>query len=173
MNRILTAIALLLVASITFSQEIKKGIPADLMHEKIIFLYHSPVEVKNEEITEAGREYMDERQTNHNRVIVEFNRELEEAATSYPYGYSLAEVGTYPALLGSGHKYILYSSLYTYDYIKNHPEEDELIVFEYFIKDLDNQEIYKVFELDEMKIYDAKLIMRRLNREIRKSNKTD
>jgi len=47
------------------------------------------------------------------------------------------------------------------------PPEDELLVFKYFIFDMQNNIAYEVFRLDEMKVYDFKLVIKKLNKAIK------
>lgn len=144
-----------------------EGIPKDLENEKIIILKHEKVDVTANKKDGREAKYLYQRQTSHNKVIQEANLKLKGAALSYPYGYAIASKSTYESLLPAGYKYVLQSSAYSYDNLKSQPEEGELIVYEYFIHDVENNLAYKVFELDEMKIYDFKLIIKKLNKAIK------
>mgnify|MGYP007095013551 CR=1 FL=1 len=171
MARILTL--LLLLPAMVFSQEaetvVKEGAPSDLKEEKIIILKHSKIEVTADK--KGGREakYIYLRQTNHNQVVGEANEKLAEAAMEYPYGYAIASKSSYEALLKAGYKYVLDSKAYDYEHVSVQPNEGELIIFEYFLRDIANNVAYKVFELDEMKIYDSKLLIKKLNKAVRKA----
>ncbi len=147
---------------------INEGVPADLDKETLIILKHEAIEVGTEEESESTRKYVIRRQENHNRVLLEFNAELEEAAEKlYPFQYILAFPSEIDSLMKNGHKYVLYSNAYVYDYLKGQPVEGELIVFGYYIKNQTGNEVFQTFELDEMKIYDAKMIMRKLRRDLK------
>lgn len=144
------------------------GVPNDLDQNKIIFLKHEPVDVTADPKESKAEKYVHHRQKNHNRVIDESNQELAAAALKYPFEYAIATQSSYESLVPAGYKYVLISQVYKNEYLKKHPEEDELIVFEYFILDVEGNIAYKVFELDEMKVYDSKMLMRKLNKEIKK-----
>ncbi len=148
--------------------QVLSGIPTDLDKEKIVFLQHEPIKITADPKESKAQKYVYHRQKTHNKVIEESNQELLVAAMSYPYKYALASYSSYKNLYSAGYKYALVSNVYSNDYLKKHPEKDELIVFEYFILDMKNDVAYKVFEMDEMKVYDSKMLMRKLNREIKK-----
>lgn len=147
--------------------QILNGLPTDLDKEKIIFLQHEPMKITVDPKNSRADKYVHHRQKNHNRVIDEANQELLTAAMSYPFKYALASYTTYEKLKDAGYKYVLYSNVYKNDYLKKHPEADALIVFEYFILDMENDLGYKVFEMDEMKVYDSKMLMKRLNKALK------
>lgn len=67
----------------------------------------------------------------------------------------------------AGYKYVLQSAVYKYDNLKGQPKDNELIVYEHFIYDMQNNIAYEVFRLDEMKVYDFKLVMKKLLRAIK------
>lgn len=71
------------------------------------------------------------------------------------------------SLAKAGYKYVLQSAVYKHDYLRGQPKDNELIVFEYFIYDMQNNIAYEVFRLDEMKVYDFKLVMKKLLRAIK------
>lgn len=172
MNKIYSLILLLFLSNWAFAQEPKiiEGLPSDLDQVQLILLKHEAIEVGSEEEEEASREYVMRRQENHNRVLKEFNRELEEAAKEfYPFDYLLAFPSEVDSLLGSTAKYVLYSNVYQYNFLKDQPEEGELLVFGYYLKDKETEVVYQLFELDEMKVYDAKLIMKKLAKDIKKN----
>lgn len=145
----------------------KSGIPNDLETEKIIFLEHEKVNVTANAKESKAAKYLYKRQMAHNVAIKEANIKLRGAALSYPHEYAIASPSTYKSLIPAGYKYVLQSGLYTYDNLKSQPNEDELIVYEYFIHDVENDIAYKVFELDEMKIYDFKLVIKKLKKAIK------
>lgn len=147
--------------------QVLNGLPTDLDKEKVVFLQHEPIKITVDPKNSKADKYIHHRQKTHNKVIDESNQELLTAAMSYPYKYALASFTTYEKLSDAGYKYVLYSSVYKNDYLKKHPEEDELIVFEYFILDMKNDLAYKVFEMDEMKVYDSKMLMRKLNKALK------
>jgi hypothetical protein len=147
---------------------LEEGLPDDLNQEKVIFLKHQAIEVTFDPEKGSAEEYLHLRQINHNEVIEEANNELEEFAKRYPFEYTVSNQSDYKELVLKGYKYVLQSEVYDYDYLYRHPEEDELIVFEYFLIDLYNGKAYKVFELDEMKVYDAKLLIRRFSRKLKR-----
>ncbi len=144
----------------------KKGIPDDLDKEKIIFLEHEPIKVTAREKSKKAEKYLYERQTNHNKVLNESNQILNGAALAYPFEYAITTPSTYLALAKAGYKYVLQSSVYNYDHLTGQPTEDELTVFGYYIFDMENNIAYEVFHLDEMKVYDFKLIIKKLNKAI-------
>lgn len=145
-----------------------EGLPNDLKTEKVIFLAHQAIEVTFNPEKGKAEEYLHLRQINHNEVIEEANNELEKFAQRYPFEYAISNQSDYKELVLKGHKYVLESEVYDYDHLYRHPEEDELIVFEYFLIDLYNGKAYKVFELDEMKVYDAKLLIRKFSRVLKR-----
>ncbi|MEX2380610.1 MAG: hypothetical protein WD530_07685 [Vicingaceae bacterium] len=147
---------------------LEEGLPDDLHQEKVIFLKHQAIEVTFDPEKGSAEEYLHLRQINHNEVIEEANEELEKFAKRYPFKYTISNQSDYKELVLKGYKYVLESEVYDYDHLYRHPEEDELIVFEYFLIDLYNAKAYKVFELDEMKVYDAKLLIRRFSRKLKR-----
>lgn len=147
---------------------LEKGLPNDLNKEKVIFLKHQAIEVTYDPEEGSAEEYLHLRQINHNEVIEEANEELEKYAKGYPFEYTISNQSDYKELILKGHKYVLESKVYDYEHLNRHPEEDELIVFEYFLIDLYNGKAYKVFELDEMKVYDAKLLIRKFSRVLKR-----
>lgn len=146
-----------------------EGLPDDLKTEKVIFLAHQAIEVTFNPENGKAEEYLHLRQINHNEVIEEANEELEKYAKRYPFGYIISNNSEYKELVLNGYKYVIESKVYDYDHLNRHPEEDELIVFEYFLIDLYNGKAYKVFELDEMKVYDAKLFIRKFSKVLKKN----
>jgi len=153
-----------------FSQTvIKEGVPKDLDQEKIIFLKHEEIEITADKKGKKADKYLYLRQSNHNNVIKEANDKLKVAALEYPFKYALSTKSKYESLLGAGYKYVFTSNVYSNDHLMGQPAEDELIVFEYFILDVKEDVAFKVFEMDEMKVYDSKLMMRKLNKEVRKA----
>ena len=143
----------------------KKGLPEDLDREKIILLEHEPIELSIFEKKTKSSKYILRRQKNHNEIIEQSNLKLKDAALEYPFEYTITTPSTYLPLAKAGYKYVLQSSVYTYKHLKQQPLE--LIVFEYFIYDMQNNIAYEVFRIDEMKVYDFKLIMRKLNKAIK------
>ena len=157
---------------VVFSQEgettIKEGAPEDLKDQKIIIFKHEKIEVTANKKEGKQAKYLYLRQTNHNKVVDEANMKLQGAALEYPYEYALSSKSAYEALLRAGYKYILDSRAYDYENLLTQPNEGELIVYEYFLRDIGNRIAYKVFELDEMQIYDSKLLIKKLNKAIKK-----
>jgi len=143
----------------------KKGLPEDLDREKIILLEHEPIELSIFEKKTKSSKYILRKQKNHNQIIQQSNLKLKDAALEYPFEYAITTPSTYLSLAKAGYKYVLQSSVYTYKHLKQQPLE--LIVFEYFIYDMQNNIAYEVFRIDEMKVYDFKLIMRKLNKVIK------
>jgi hypothetical protein len=165
--------SLLLFFSFLFSLSInaqdmisKEGIPDQLKSEKLIFLKHESIAVGTEEEDENSKKYVILRQENHNKVLKEFNAELEAAVSHYPFESILAFPSELKSM-ASENRYVLYSSVYEYEFLKSQPKEGELIVFSYFIKDNETGKMYPLFEMDEMKIYDAKMMMKRLKRKLK------
>ena len=148
----------------------KKGIPDDLDKEKIIFLEHEPIKLSQFEEKTKSTKYLLQRQENYNNVLKESNTKLKGAALEYPFEYAITTPSTYFSLAQAGYKYVLQSSVYKYDHLMNQPPEDELVVFEYFIFDMENNIAYEVFRIDEMKVYDFKLIIKKLNKAIKAAN---
>ncbi len=171
MSRILLFIFLLPFISLAQEDPVitKNGIPKDLAQAKIIFLQHERIKVTANKKDGKQAKYLYLRQTNHNKVILEANKELIVAAFDYPYGYAFATKSSYKALLKAGYKYVLFSNAYDYSNLMEQPNEGELLIYEYFIMDVEKRIAYKVFELDEMKIYDSKLLMKKLNKAIKKA----
>ena len=145
------------------------GFPKDLDKEKIIFLKHEPINITANPKESKAEKYVYLRQKNHNKVIEESNKKLVVAALQYPYSYALGTESSYFDLAKSGYKYVLISQVYKNDHLKKHPDEDVLIVFEYYMLDLQKNLAYKVFELDEMKVYDSKMMMRKFMKEMKRN----
>ena len=153
----------------TISQPIlKDGLPKDLNQEKVIFLNHEKIEVKADKKNGALGKYLHLRQINHNVVVEEANKKLVVAAMSYPFEYAISSYSQYESILKAGYKYVLISNVYEYQHLFFQPTEDELIVFEYFLLDTKNNVAFKVFEMDEMKVYDSKMMIRKLNKKLKK-----
>lgn len=146
----------------------KEGIPNDLENEKIIFLEHEKINVIANQKKKSQRKYLELRQTNHNRVLKEANTKLKTAALNYPYGYAIASPSSYKSLAKAGYKYVLYSQAYTYEFLREQPEDNAIVVFEYFIYNIEENVAHKAFEVDELKIYDFKLLIKKLNKAIDK-----
>ena len=161
---------IILIPAFLFSQEttIKKGVPEDLNQSKLIILKHEQIEVKVTSDDKKEEKYLLLRQNNHNKVSKESNAKLLGASSEYPFEYDLAYKSEYKPLIDSKCKYILDSSVYNNENISTQPNEGELIVYEYFIRDIENNIAYKVFELDEMKVYDSKLIIKKLSKAVKK-----
>jgi len=157
--------------SFLFAQEaiIKEGIPKDLESSKLIILKHEKIKVTADKKVGKEAKYLYLRQTNHNQITDEANEKLLGAAMEYPYEYALATRSSYEPLLKAGYKYVLDSQAYEYDNLYEQPKEGELIIYEYFIRDIENNIAYKVFELDEMQIYDSKALIKKLNKAIHKA----
>lgn len=147
---------------------IKEGVPSDLDKNKIIFLNHGKITVTAVKDSSEQQDYLHLRQTNHNDIIKESNSKLKVAALEYPFPYIIANKSNYEPLVKAGYKYLLDSEAYNYDNLAVQPAQDELIIYEFFIRDLTTNVAYKVFELDEMKIYDGKLIIKKLNKAVKK-----
>lgn len=145
------------------------GFPKDLDSEKIIFLKHEPMQITANPKESKEEKYVYMRQKNHNKVIDESNKKLVVAALDYPFSYAFGTQSTYMDLAKSGYKYVLISQVYKNDHLKKHPDEDILIVFEYFILDMEKNLAYKAFEMDEMKVYDSKMMIRRLMKEVKRN----
>ena len=161
---------LLSIPILVFAQKpiLKEGVPDDLDKEKIIILKHEPIEISVDKKADKESKYIYLRQVNHNRVIEESNNKLKTAALEYPFGYAISSRSHFEPLLKAGYKYVLQSRVYKYDHLKKQPNEGELILFEYYIFDTQNNVAFKVFELDEMKVYDSKLLMKRLIKAVKK-----
>jgi len=164
----LSLLLLLLPFGIKSQPIVKDGLPIDLNHEKIILLKHEKIEIQADKKGSKQEKYLYLRQSNHNSVIQESNDKLVVAAMTYPFEYAISSLSKYESILKAGYKYVLISNVYKNEHLLNQPNEGELIVFEYFILDVNDNVAFKVFELDEMKVYDSKMIMRRLNKALKK-----
>ncbi|MBD99278.1 MAG: hypothetical protein CMO34_05490 [Verrucomicrobia bacterium] len=163
------AFLLLLLPFVLNSQPIvRDGLPLDLNQEKIILLKHEKIEVKADKKAGKQQKYLYLRQSNHNSVIEESNEKLILAAMDYPFEYAISTLSKYKSILKAGYKYVLISNVYKNEHLYSQPNEGELIVFEYFILDVNENVAFKVFELDEMKVYDSKMLIRRLNKALKK-----
>lgn len=160
----LLLIPFILVTRVLWAQEIQvmDGIPEDIANQKIIFFKYEPVTIESTEKNNKQEKYIQLRRENHNRVIKEFNKELTIATMQYPFQYAITTKSRYKPLINAGYKYILDCNVYDNKHLEGQPNEGELIVFEYYIIDVENGLAYKVFQLDEMKVYDAKLIIKKL-----------
>lgn len=143
----------------------KKGLPDDLDIEKIILLEHEPIELSIFEKKTKSSKYILSIQENHNEIIEQSNLKLKGAALKYPFEYAITTPSTYLSLAKAGYKYVLQSSVYKYEHLKQQPLE--LIVFKYYIYDMQNNIAYEVFNIDEMKVYDFKLVIKKLNNAIK------
>lgn len=168
MKFILLFAFLLPTLSVAQDYSIKEGVPHDLNESKIIFLSHEKIEVTAVKDSSSQQAYLHLRQTNHNDVIKEANDKLKIAALDYPFAYAISTKSSFEPLIKVGYKYLLDSRAYSYENLLVQPNEGELIIYEYFIIDLTANLAYKVFELDEMKVYDSKLMIRKLNRKVKK-----
>ena len=148
---------------------IKEGVPDDLDQSKIILLNHQKIEVTAKEDSSKQQDYLYLRQTNHNEIIKEANSKLKIAALDYPFSYIISTKSAFEPLVKAGYKYLLDSRAYSYENLESQPNEDELIIFDYYIRDLTTNVAYRVFHLDEMKVYDSKLIIKKLNKEVKKT----
>ena len=146
----------------------KKGIPDDLDEEKIILLEHEPIELSIFERKTKSSKYILRRQRNHNKIIEQSNLKLKGAALEYPFEYAITTPSTYLSLAKAGYKYVLQSSVYTYKHLKQQPSE--LTVFEYYIYDMRNNIAYEVFQIDEMEVYDFKLVIKKVNKAIKQDH---
>ena len=167
MKKLFLMLFFLPLVGFTQEPEFKKGIPEDLDKEKIIFLKHEPIKLSEFEEETKSTEYILQRQKNHNRILAQSNGKLEIAAMDYPFEYAITTPSTYFSLAEAGYKYVLQSSVYQYEHLMAQPPEDELLVFKYFIFDMQNNIAYEVFRLDEMKVYDFKLVIKKLNKAIK------
>ena len=111
------------------------------------------------------------RQNNHNEVIKQSNWKLKGTALQYPYEYTITTPSTYLSIPKAVYKYVLQSAVYKYDQLKGQPTDNELVVYEYCIYDMGNNIAYEVFRIDEMKVYDFKLIIKKLNKAIKAAKK--
>jgi hypothetical protein len=162
-------LSLLFLPLVCFGQTtFLNGVPKDLDESKIIFLKHESIKVTADPMENKAEKYIYHRQTTHNKVIEEANQELMTAAIEFPYEYAFATQSSYKNLVPAGYKYVLISQVYKNEYLKSHPKKNELIVFEYFILDVTSDIAYKVFEMDEMKVYDSKMLIRKLLKAVKK-----
>ncbi len=165
----LVSILLLLLATYqaTAQTSFKDGLPNDLDKEKLIILKHDKVKVTGDKNGKKADRYLHLRQSNHNKVLQESNKKLVVAALEYPFQYAFATKKSYKNLIPAGYKYVLISQVYENEHLKKEQTQDELIVFEYFLLNVEENIAYKVFELDEMKVYDSKLMIKRLNKKLK------
>lgn len=149
---------------------ITDSIPSDLAEEKVIFLKFDKVNLSEIDSTDKGNPYVLERQQRHNNIIEGVNADFEIQAKEYINPYKFSTLKKYKQAEFADCKYVLISRAYDNKHLVDHPEEDILIVFEYFLLDKQNMIAYKMFELDEMKVYDNKLIIKKFNKRISKFN---
>ena len=175
MNKLFKAIliSILLTPFLVNAQvEIINGVPEDITDSKIIFLRHEKIEIGTDEENEAAKEYIILSQNTHNEATEEYNKNLDIASKQYPYSHTISSPSAYLSLKDQGYKYVLDSELFKYEHLRSQPEEDALIVFEYYLRDLTSEKLYAVFEIDEMMVYDAKLVIKKLNKALEKSQKS-
>ena len=172
MNRVYIIFFTLLIPFLSIGQKTKvsEGVPPDLNASKLIILKHATISTGSEAEDKRTRKYVIQRQENHNRISEEFNKELEEAAKKYyPFEYILAFPSEIDSLMKLGYKYVLFSNVYDYEHLADQPPEGELLVFGYYIKDQELKNVFTLYEIDEMKVYDAKMMIRKLNKEAKKA----
>mgnify|MGYP003660494319 CR=1 FL=1 len=138
--KILPVCLLLLISFCSHAQKEYKGIPEDLAQEKIIFLNYEPINISDERPRSKEDRYIRDRKEQHNMAA-------EQA----------------------GYKYVLECNCFNNERLTKSPESGVLLIYDFYIKDLTTGDIYLLFDLDEMKVYDYRLIMKKLNKLVNKS----
>lgn len=169
MFKILPMCVLLLTSFVGYAQEEYKGIPEDLAQEKIIFLNYEPINISDERPRSKEDRYIRERKEQHNMAAEQANDYLRTSALDYPYKYAIANHSTYKNLVEAGYKYVLECNCFNNERLMKSPESGVLLIYDFYIKDLTTGDIYLLFDLDEMKVYDYRLVMKKLNKLVNKS----
>lgn len=156
-------VGLLLSCNILLAQTEHKGLPADLNKSKIIFLSYNPVSFDKSSAITKEEKYIALRKENHNSATKQANEYLKMAALNYPFRYALGNADRYLPLVNAGYKYVLECNCFHNDRLNYQPESDVLLEYDFYIRNLTNDDVYFLFKLDEMKIYDYRLIMRKFN----------
>ena len=168
-KKMIAVFVLALIPVIGFAQKEFKGIPEDLDQHKIIFLNYEPVNVSSEKPKSKEDRYIRDRKEQHNMATEQANDYLRTAALDYPYKYAIAKYSSYESLVEAGYKYVLLCNCFDNQRLMKSPESGVLLIYDFYIKDLTTGDIYLLFDLDEMKVYDYRLVMKKLNKLISKS----
>ena len=130
--------------------------------EKIIFIKYEPINISDEEAVSEEDIHILTRKKQHNLATEQANEYLQTAAIDYPFDYALAAHSSYESLIPAGYKYVLECNSFDNERLMKSPESGILLIYDFHIKDLTTGDIYLLFELDEMKVYDYRLIMKKL-----------
>ncbi len=160
---ILLSACFLLGCNVLVAQTELKGLPDDLENNKIIFLSYNPVSVDKSAATTKEEKYIALRKEKHNDATKQANEYLKMSALDYPFRYALGNVDRYLPLVNAGYKYVLECNCFHNDRLNYQPEADVLLQYDFYVRNLTNNDVYFLFKLDEMKIYDYRLIMRKFN----------
>ncbi len=151
-----------------FAQKEYNGLPDDLREQKIIFLNYEPINIPEERPKGEVEKYIFTRKKQHNRAAEQANNYLRTSAIEYPFKYAIAGHDSYTKLVGAGYKYVLESNSFDNERLMESPESGILLIYDFYIKDLTTGDIYLLFKLDEMKVYDYRLIIKKLNKLVKK-----
>lgn len=162
MTRLIGILIAVLLPLFAAAQREYKGLPDDLNDQKIIFLNYEPISISDENAKGDVEKYILTRKKQHNKATEQANDYLKVAAINYPFKYALASHSSYENLVSAGYKYVLECNSFDNERLMTSPESGVLLIYDFYIKDLTTGDIYILFHLDEMKVYDYRLIMKKL-----------
>lgn len=168
MNKYLAILVLIVLPFIAAAQREYKGLPDDLDKNKIIFLNYEPINISDGKPKGEEEKYIYTRKKQHNKAVEQANEYLKTAAIDYPFNYAIAGHSTYENLVSAGYKYVLECNSFDNERLMTSPESGVLLIYDFYIKDLTTGDVYVLFDLDEMKVYDYRLIMKKLNKLVNK-----
>ncbi len=168
MTRSLTFLALIILPLLSIAQREYEGLPDDLNEQKLILLNYEPININEKKPEGEEEKYIRRRKKLHNRAVEQANEYLRTSAIEYPFKYAIAGHSSYEKLVGAGYKYVLESNCFDNERLMKSPESGILLIYDFYIKDLTTGDIYILFHLDEMKVYDYRLIMKKLNKLVKK-----
>jgi hypothetical protein len=168
MTRPIILLIVLLAPLLLSAQREYQGLPDDLDEHKLILLNYEPINISEEKPEGEEQKYIQTRKKLHNKAVDQANEYLRTSAIEYPFKYAIAGHSSYEKLVGAGYKYVLESNCFDNERLMKSPESGILLVYDFYIKDLTTGDIYILFHLDEMKVYDYRLIMKKLNKLVKK-----
>lgn len=168
MIRPLSFLIFILLPLLSIAQREFKGLPDDLDEHKLILLNYEPINISDNKPEGEEEKYIRMRKKLHKRAVVQANEYLRTSAIEYPFKYAIAGHSSYEKLVGAGYKYVLESNCFDNERLMKSPESGVLLIYDFYIKDLTTGDIYILFHLDEMKVYDYRLIMKKLNKLVKK-----
>lgn len=152
------------------AQERLRYLPEDLNTSKIIFLEFTPTPVSNEKPGGFSENQLWKMHKRRNEEMPESNKELNEEAKNYPFEYVICkrtEIDTYKS---KGYKYLLDCGLFQgIDSGENmYAGYKKQVYSELYIINLETGDKHRVMDVTDTFVFKYKLIMKTLNKEVRK-----